>query len=127
MLMKTHSVDFHYVSDAHREIDQHLQEWARWVKVRPGGWQSAPMWRNYRSHAWQWHQPVIQTPVNTLRAHDTEKAVAKLPDKHRAAIRWSYIWRNNPIQAARGLGVSKEGLLQLVVDGRTMLINRGMK
>ena len=126
MLAKVHSVDFHYVSDAHLAIDARLQEWARWVRVRPAGWQSHPMFKQYRSHAWQWHRPEYKTPVNTLEAHEMEKAVAKLPDKHRAAIRWSYVFSNNPIQMARRLAVSREGLLSLVVDGRSMLINRGM-
>ena len=118
-------VDFHHVKDTHREIDAQLCAWARWVRVRPSGWQTHPMFRQYRSHAWQWERPVIQDPVNTLEAHKIEKAVAKLPDKQRDAVRWSYVFRNNPNQMARRLGVSMGGLLELVVQGRTMLVNRG--
>lgn len=125
MLAKVHSVDFHYVSESHREIDLALTQWARWVRVKPSGWQTHPMFRQYRSHAWQWEAPIVQAAINTLEAHKTEKAVSALPEKHRDAVRWSYVFRNNPIQMARRLGVSKEGLLALVVDGRTMLINRG--
>lgn len=124
MLAKVHSVDFHWVQESHREIDRQLTQWARWVRVKPSGWQTHPMFRQYRSHAWQWETPVYQVPVNSLEAHLMEKAVAALPEKHRDAIRWSYCFRNNPIQMARRLGVSKEGLLALVVDGRSMLNNR---
>lgn len=124
MLQKVHSVDFHYVSDAHLEIDAQLVQWARWVRVKPSGWQTHPMFKQYRSHHWQWHEPVYQPPMNTLEAHETEKAVSKLPDKHREAIRWHYVFQNNPIQMARRLAVTKQGLLDLVVDGRQMLVNR---
>lgn len=124
MLAKVHSVDFHYVSEAHREIDADLTQWARWVRVKPSGWQTHPMFRQYRSHHWQWHMPEFQIPVNTLEAHEMEKAVARLPEKNRDAVRWHYVYRNNPIQMARRLAVSKEGLLRLVVDARQMLVNR---
>jgi DNA-directed RNA polymerase specialized sigma24 family protein len=124
MLAKVHSVDFHYVSDAHQAIHERLELWARWVRVKPTGWQTHPMFKQYRSHSWQWHTPEIRTPVNTLEAHALEKAVSALPEKHRDAVRWSYVFQNNPLQMARRLGVSKEGLLALVVDGRAMLINR---
>jgi DNA-directed RNA polymerase specialized sigma24 family protein len=124
MLARTKSVDYHYVSDAHLEIDGKLQQWARWVRVRPGGWQTHPMFKEYRSHSWQWRRPEVRDPINSLEAHAMEKAVARLPDKHRDAIRWAYVMCNNPIQMARKLAVSKEGLMVLVVQGRTMLTNR---
>jgi DNA-directed RNA polymerase specialized sigma24 family protein len=124
MLAKVHSVDFHYVSENHYAIDRELQQWARWVKNRPAGWHTQPMFRQYRSHAWQWERPVHQDPINTLEAHAMEKAVGALPEKHRDAIRWSYVFKNNPHQMARQLAVTKERLLALVVSGRSMLNNR---
>lgn len=124
MLAKVHAVDFHYVQDGHQAIHARLEDWARWVRVKPSGWHTHPMFKQYRSHAWQWERPVYQTPINTLEAHEMEKAVAKLPEKNRDAVRWSYVYCNNPIQMARRLGVSREGLLELVVNGRTMLKNR---
>jgi DNA-directed RNA polymerase specialized sigma24 family protein len=124
MLAKVHSVDFHYVSPAHAAIDERLQLWARWVRVRPSGWQTHPMFKQYRSHAWQWERPEAKAPINTLDAVAMEKAVSQLPEKHRDAVRWSYVFQNNPIQMARRLAVSKDGLLALVVDGRSMLNNR---
>lgn len=118
-------VDYFSVRPEHEAIDARLQSWARWVRVRPHGWQTAPMFRQYRSHAWQWHERVPRTPVNVLEAVEMEKAVSALPDKHRAAIRFCYVWCGSPGAFARVLGVSKAGLLQLIEEGRQMLVNRG--
>ena len=82
------------------------------------------MFRMYQSKARQWHAPVIQTPVDTLDAVLVGKAVAALPEKHRDAIRWWYVHAGNPVAMARTLGVSKQGLADLVDVGRTMLQNR---
>jgi len=53
-----------------------------------------------------------------------EKAVYALPEKHREAVRWWYVYRRDPVAMARKLGVSKQGLADLVEAGRTMLNNR---
>lgn len=120
----TETVDYSHVQDRHQVIHERLENWRRWVIVRPHGWQTAPMFRMYQSKARQWHAPVIQTPVDTLDAVLVEKAVATLPEKHRAAIRWSYVHCGNPVAVARSLAVSKQGLADLVDAGRTMLQNK---
>lgn len=122
--MRRDFVDFFLVEDRHLAIHARLEAWARWVRVRPHGWQTAPMFRQYRSHAWQWHERVPRTPVNVLEAVEMEKAVSALPEKHRDAIRWQYVWQSSPGVAARALGVSKGGLADLVNAARTMLVNR---
>ena len=119
-------IDFHHVPDAQLGIHLRLEQWARWVRVRPHGWQVAPMFRQYRSHAWQWERPTIRDPINIPEAVEMEKAVPLLPEKHRAAIRWHYVHTGGPVAMARRLGVSKEGLADLVRIGRTMLMNRGV-
>jgi DNA-directed RNA polymerase specialized sigma24 family protein len=125
MLMRTREiVDFNHVATEHEAIHARLENWRRWVTVRHHGWATAPMFRMYQSNARQWHAPVIQTPVDTLDAVLVEKAVAALPEKHRAAVRWSYVHAGNPVAMARSLGVSKQGLADLVTDGRSMLQNR---
>ena len=120
----TETVDYSHVQDRHQVIHERLENWRLWVTFRPNGWQVAPMFRMYHSKARQWHAPVIQTPVDTLDAVLVEKAVAALPEKHRAAVRWSYVHCGNPVAMARALAVSKQGLADLVGDGRTMLQNR---
>ena len=120
----TETVDYTHVPERHAAIHARLENWRRWVRVRPHGWQTAPMFRMYQSRARQWEAPVIQNPVDTLDAVLMEKAVSALPEKHRAAIRWSYVHAGNPVAMARTLAVSKQGLADLVDAGRTMLQNR---
>ncbi len=117
-------VDFNHVATEHEAIHARLENWRRWVIVRPHGWQTAPMFRMYQSKARQWEAPVIQNPVDTLDAALMEKAVYALPEKHREAVRWWYVYRRDPVAMARNLGVSKQGLADLVDAGRTMLQNR---
>ena len=122
--MKREDIDFHIVRDEHLGVHEALLNWSRWVRVRPHGWQVAPMFRQYRSKAWQWERPVIRDSINVLAAVAMEKAVSKLPEKHRDAIRWSYVFGGHPAKVARDLGVSKQGLSDLIDGGRTMLRNR---
>jgi DNA-directed RNA polymerase specialized sigma24 family protein len=118
-------VDYHLVADEHLAVHERLTAWARWVRVRPQGWQTAPMFMQYRSKSWQWEVPLVRAAVNELEVVEMEKAVSKLPDKHRTAIRWQYVWCGGPAAMARHLAVTKQGLLELIREGRTMLKNRG--
>ena len=125
MLMRVQEAgDYSHVPERHAAIHARLENWRRWVIVRPNGWQVAPMFRLYQSKSRQWEAPVIQNPVDTLDAVVVENAVSALPEKHRAAIRWSYVHAGNPVAMARALAVSKQGLADLVDAGRTMLQNR---
>ena len=124
----TEIVDYNHVQDRHQAIHARLENWRRWVIVRPHGWQVAPMFRMYQSKARQWEaSPRIGTPVDTIDAALMEQAVYALPEKHREAVRWWYVYRRNPAAMARSLGVSKQGLADLVEAGRTMLNNRLQK
>lgn len=122
--MKRDDIDFHLVKDEHLAIHAELENWSRWVRVRPVGWQVSPMFRMYRSNAWQWSRPEIRVEIDVPGAVAMEKAVSLLPEKHRTAIRWSYVLCGHPARMARDLGVSKQGLCDLIAAGRTMLKNR---
>lgn len=74
-------VDYNHVHPEHEAIHARLENWRRWVTVRPHGWQTAPMFRMYQSKARHWHAPVIQNPVDTLDALKIERAVSRLPIK----------------------------------------------
>jgi DNA-directed RNA polymerase specialized sigma24 family protein len=117
-------VDFFLVAPQHEAVDERLRAWAAWVRVRPHGWQVAPMFRQYRSKAWQWERPEPKAAVNIPEAVEMEKAVSLLPEKHREAIRFAYVWCGSPVKVSRDLGVSKQGLMDLINQGRTMLVNR---
>ncbi len=125
MLMRVQeAVDYNYVKPEHEAIHARLVNWERWVRVRPHGWLTHPMWRNSRTSR-QWEvSPYIGTPADPLDAALMEKAVYALPEKHRDAVRWWYVYRRDPVAMARNLGVSKQGLADLVEAGRTMLKNR---
>jgi hypothetical protein len=116
--------DFFYVEESHLAIHDRLLNWARYVQVRGSHWQ-APIWKLGRSNGRQWHQPEIKDHINTLDGHVIEKAVGLLPDSHKQAIRWCYVWKSGPARIKRILGVSDDGLMRLVRDGRAMLKNRG--
>lgn len=127
MLMKTKNyVDYTLVATEHAAIHERLQNWARWCKAGRTGWAMHPMWRHLVEKE-QKENPVVSIPVDTLDAHFVEKAVFQLPEKHRQAVRWSYVFRGNPVGACRLIAVSKERLAELVSEGRSMLINRTRK
>ena len=115
-------VDFSTVEDRHAAIDARLENWARWSRnpVAVGG---CPMFRLYRSSEVHRVESVSQ-PVDGIDAARMQKGMQGLPVNHRLALSWSYIKRTNPGQAARSLGLSLHGLLDIVRDGRQMLVNR---
>lgn len=122
--MKREDVDYFLVPDGQLAIHEKLEAWARWVRVRPTGWQVAPMFRQYRSKAWQWHERELKPETNIPEALEMERQVSQLPEKNRTAVRWCYVMADSPIRMARELGVSKAGLLELISDARRMLVNR---
>lgn len=117
-------VDFFAVQPAHVKIHERLCNWARWCHSPQWG-RVQPMFRLYRPDE-HWEGATPSTPVDTLDAAKIQKLMPGLPEKHRAAIGWSYIKRTNPKRAAQQLGVNLYGLAELVKDGRQMLINRGV-
>lgn len=119
------AVDFNHIPTRQDAINLRLEDWAQWVQARPQPWKCQPMWRFAQSKARQWHEPEIRREPDPLKAHETERAVAFLPEKHRTAIRWCYVFPWIPVSMVRqSLGVTREGLLDLVVQGRDMVQNR---
>lgn len=121
-------VDFNAIPPSHAEIHTRLLNWASWCRpTQSDSMGVSPMFRMYRStaRARREYGATTHVSVDGLAAAAMEKAVQALPQKHRAALRWSYVDRRHPASAAAALAVSLQGLAQLVVDARTMLINRG--
>lgn len=121
-MSRKQTIDFARVEDHQIPIHERLRNWARWVAVMPQS-QVHPMFRQYRSHAWQWHTPEHRETCDLLDAQWLEKQVAKLPVDHREAVRWAYVYRCTPATAARSLKLSYEGLYRYLRDGRQMLLN----
>ena len=83
------------------------------------------MFRQYRSHAWQWERPEIKAQINTIEASETERAVSTLPEQHRTVIRWLYVWPWVPVNAVqRSLGLTRAELAAVADKGRDMVIDR---
>lgn len=123
--MKVKAVDFHHVPPEQQAIDAKLRNWSAWVKPRQVS-QMASIWKLGKSNARQWHAPEIRETCDIIQAQAMEKAVYHLPEKHRDAIRWFYVHRTGPVRKCRDLGVTVEGLADLVSKGRVMLMNRGV-
>ena len=125
MLMKTRiePVDYFYVEPHHSEIHAELENWARCVRVKRQSW-AHPMWKGAQSNGRQWYTPELKADLDTLGGMQMEKDVRALPDKHREAIRWNYVYGWAPATEIRRLGVTYQGLADLIRNGRTMLVNR---
>ena len=118
-------IDLNHIPARHDAIHARLEEWNRWVRVKPQLWATQPMFRQYKAPRQHEHDAHVPISINTLAAHEIERAVSMLPDKHRTAIRWAYVFSYVPINTVRSaLGVTREGLAQLLDDSRVMLINR---
>lgn len=117
--------DLSHIEPRHEAIDARLTEWSRWVKVHPRQMAMQPMFRYARSNARQWEvDPPIHIEINTLAAHEVEKAVASLPEKHRTATRWFYVFPYVQVHIVRReLGLTKDALCQMIEDSRDMLRN----
>lgn len=121
--MKRDLPDFFTVEPHQLAIHERLLNWAQWVTPRLSSKQ-AGIWRLGRSNARQWHEPELRPPVNELDAAALEISVCGLPEVHRFAIRWCYVWKTGPSKARRAIGVTDDGLRQAIRDGRQMLLNR---
>ena len=123
-------VDFSFVPERQADIHDRLENWAR--SSRGGDKQSgeaAPMFRLHKSDEWEQRKYGAETivPVDRADALRVSRGVIALPDKNRAAIQWFYVMRGrHPLGKARELAVTLAGLALLVLDGRTMLVNRGV-
>lgn len=122
-------VDFATVPPSQWKMHDRLENWAR--ASRGGDKQSgdaAPMFALYRSNIDRGRQYGAETvvPVDRSDAIKIAKGIAFLPDKHRRSLQWYYVHPRNPSAAARSLGLTLQGLAQMVIDARYMLINRGV-
>ena len=118
-------IDLNHIPARHDAIHARLEEWNRWVRVKPQLWATQPMFRQYKAPRQHEHDAHVPISINTLAAHEIERAVSMLPDKHRTAIRFAYVYNNVHIGKIRRLiGVTENDLLDLINGARDMLINR---
>lgn len=121
--MKRDAVDFHAVPEAQWPVHARLLNWARWC--RGSGHRTVhPMFRGYRSSD-QYSGHVVSDPVDTADAVRVQKVFVGLPELHRHALQWHYVYPIAPRRMAQALGLTPEGLAQTVIDARNMMLNRG--
>ena len=116
-------LDFFTIRPEHIPVHDRLSNWAAYVKDRPSKIADCAMFRQYKPYL------VPREPsaamVDMLDGHAMEKAVSALPQKHRDAIRWTYVfYLVTPSRMCQHLGVSRQGLALLIHDARSMLKNR---
>lgn len=81
-----------------------------------------PMFRMYRAGYAIAPEPAQR--CDELQALATQRAFSALPESHRHAIGWFYCFAHvNPGRVQRELGLTKIGLVQIVIDARQMLCN----
>lgn len=119
-------IDLHTVEPKHDKIHARLLNWASWCCGDMGGAASAPGFELYRSSARAREQSSGNPSPDRMDAAMVAKGVYALPAPHRAALNWCYLKPVAPGRACRELGTTMAGLAQLVRDGRTMLVNRGV-
>ena len=117
--------DFHAIRYEHLAVHDSLLNWARCVRVSAASGKPAPMFRHYRASE-VWIADEVRIPTDTEAGWKMERAVFSLPERHRGAIRWHYVFPHRPpAKVAHKLAVTQTVLHQLVHDGRSMLKNRG--
>jgi hypothetical protein len=113
------------VQPRHAAINLRLEQWARWSRVGPPRGAVTPMFRQYRSTHQYDDEPYIAQPVNTQECIACQFAVSTLPARIRTAINWHYARPWIPVSVVRReLGVTREGLLTFLDNGRDMVTNR---
>lgn len=124
--MKREPIDIFRVEPRHEAIHYRLLNWAAWARVR-SPYAQCPMFKalGVKSNSWQWHPPSFRESVDILDAAQMEKAVVSLPERHRIACQWWYVHQSPSVnRMCQRLGVTRDGLMKLCTDARTMLDNR---
>lgn len=120
--MRESIVDFNHVPANQADINDRLINWARWCHSGSGRGGVLPMFRGYRPYIYP--ERDVSIPIDSKDAVEVQKTMAHLPERHRLAVQWCYVVRNNPMRMCNHLVVSRSGLMALITDGRTMVKNR---
>ena len=125
MLMKVKNhVDFNVVEPHHKEIDKRLINWGRSCYSGFGG--GAIGMFKWVKPSQTWDEIETRIPIDRHDAMLIANGVAALPGPHGQALNWCYVQRTAPKHGCILCSTNMGGLAQLLRDGRTMLINRGV-
>lgn len=117
--------DLHHIPTTQAIIHSRLENWRRYVSPKGATWFVQPMFKHAKTPK-QWEEDLhVPMPIDTQDGHKVEKAVSALPEKHRAVIRWYYVFPHVPEnKIRRECGLTREMLAQIAIDARNMLQNR---
>lgn len=122
-------VDLSSVPPSQWKMHDRLLNWAKWSRgtARFDRAISAPMFSLYRStEARREYGAETSMPIDHADGTRIQVGVTALPDKHRRALHWFYLHPVAPGAMARELGLTMNGLAEIVIRARTMLQNRGV-
>jgi hypothetical protein len=123
-------VDFASVPVSQWKMHDRLENWARWCRgsQKQTGTAGSPMFSLYRSSEKERRRygEEMSVPVDKDDALKIHFAIVSptFDPKCRRALQWSYLHPRNPSGQAREMGVSLQGLRDLVLAGRVLLIDR---
>lgn len=119
-------VDFSAIPPQQQAMHDRLENWGRSCHGKPSI-ATTPMFRLFRSRegATPYTAPT-RSPLDHDDARRIGLGVYQLPDTHRMAVQWYYVQRTSVMSARRALACTSDALARYVLDGRTMLINRGV-
>ena len=81
------------------------------------------MFQMYKSMARQWEMPVLVVYGSYIDHMKMEKAVSKLPEKHRTLIRWAYVYPWVPVhRVTHHLAINRRAMGLMLVEARDMLL-----
>lgn len=127
--MKRDSIDWHMIPERQLAMHDRLLNWARWCRG-PSSADVSPMFRLYRAtdanqgDGQRYGLRSTVDPVDSRDATKIARGVGLLPEPHRLSLQWFYVRPVAPARACREIATTQAGLVQLVHDGRCMLINR---
>lgn len=122
-------VDFNVIPPQQVAMHIRLENWARFCRGgdKQAGKAGSPMFDLYRSSdARRAYGTETSIPVNKEDGAKLHGAVASLPDKPRRALQWCYLRPKAPGLESVRLGVTMEGLRDLILEGRELLTERGV-
>lgn len=121
------TVDFSFVPEHQQAMHARLENWGRSCNGGASD-NTAPMFKQHQSSqlwATSYGRDVV-VPVDRGDASKIGRGVYFLPDPHRCALQWYYVKRTSVMQGRKSVACTAEALARYVIDGRTMLLNRGI-
>lgn len=120
-------VDFSFVPPSQWKIHDRLLDWAKWCNP-PARQEVSAGFDRFRSDTWDRREYGSATakPLDKEDCQRVGAAVGLLPDYNRKALQWLYLNGRDPLGHAVKLGRDRQGLLDLIVEGRGMLVENGV-